>query len=521
MIINELIPPSWVRATLEEVVQYGARERAEPGAIPISAWVLELEDIEKNTSRLLQRVRSSERPSKSTKNRFSRGDILYGKLRPYLNKVIRADEDGYCTTEIVPIRVPPEVDPDFLLHWLKSPAFAEYVDGVSHGLTMPRLGTDAAKRGPCVLAPLTEQFRISEKLRDVLTRIDRCREHILRIPPIVARLRHSVLSAATSGALTAEWRSLHAVSDEWKVVKLSDVASSFSYGSSAKSSEFGEVPVLRMGNIQDGRIDWSDLVYTSEVAEIQKYRLVPGDVLFNRTNSPELVGKTAVYHGERDAVYAGYLVRVRCGESILPDYLSYSLNSPTGREYCQRVKSDGVSQSNVNAKKLAAFTFALPTLAEQREIVERVGNLLDAIGRLMERYRSVRHVLDNLVPALLHVAYKGELVPQDPQDEPASALLTRIKAGRATRALEPSEDQSTGAVFRAPREKAMTTKSRSDVDVFRTPYLASLLRAEGGTSTVVDLFRRAELPVADFYKQLAWEVEQKHISDSPDILEAL
>lgn len=186
-----------------------------------------------------------------------------------------------------------------------------------------------------------------------------------------------------------------------------------------------------MGNIQNGVLDWSDLVFSSDLQEIKKYLLSAGDVLFNRTNSPELVGKTAVFKGERDAIYAGYLIRVRCGERLLPDYLNYNLNSPAGRDYCWQVKSDGVSQSNINAKKLAAFTFLLPSIKEQTEIVRRVEKLFAFADKLEARYTTARKQVEHLTPALLAKAFRGELVEQDPNDEPASVLLERIRAERA------------------------------------------------------------------------------------------
>ena len=185
-----------------------------------------------------------------------------------------------------------------------------------------------------------------------------------------------------------------------------------------------------MGNIQSGRIDWSNLVFSSDRDEIKKYPLNAGDVLFNRTNSPELVGKTAIYKGERPAIYAGYLVRVRCSERLNPDFLNYCLNSPQGREYCWQVKTDGVSQSNINAKKLANFSFGLPPIDEQTEIVRRVEQLFTFADQLEARVKAAQARIDRLTQSILAKAFRGELVPQDPNDEPASVLLERIKAQR-------------------------------------------------------------------------------------------
>jgi type I restriction enzyme, S subunit len=109
------------------------------------------------------------------------------------------------------------------------------------------------------------------------------------------------------------------------------------------------------------------------------------------------------------------------------------LNSPTGRDYCWTVKSDGVSQSNINAKKLGEFEFELPTFEEQAEIVRRVEALFAKADRIEAQYQKARQNADRLTPALLAKAFRGELVPQDPNDEPASALLERVKADRATK----------------------------------------------------------------------------------------
>jgi type I restriction enzyme S subunit len=132
-------------------------------------------------------------------------------------------------------------------------------------------------------------------------------------------------------------------------VKLGEVCEDVEYGSATKSKETGKVPVLRMGNIQNGRFDWDDLVYTSDAAEIKKYLLKKNDVLFNRTNSAELVGKTAIYKGEQPAIFAGYLIRINYKDDLLDgDYLTYYLNTRAAKVYGNSVRSFGVNQSNIN-----------------------------------------------------------------------------------------------------------------------------------------------------------------------------
>lgn len=309
---------------------------------------------------------------------------------------------------------------------------SERILKAAYGGAQPNISSKAVEELLILLPPLNEQKRIADKLDRLLTRVDTCRERCDRIPLILKRFRQSVLAAATSGELTEDWRDAQNITEITRTVFLRDVALNFSYGTSAKSSSVGSVPVLRMGNIQNSKLDWNDLVFTSNVDEIKKYKLRSGDVLFNRTNSPELVGKTAVYKDERPAIYAGYLIRVQCNTNLLPDYLNYCLNSPAGRDCCWRVKSDGVSQSNINAKKLAEFEFQLPPILEHQEIVRRVEKLFAFADRLEARYKTARAQVDRLTPALLEKAFQGELVPQDPNDEPASVLLERIRSELTT-----------------------------------------------------------------------------------------
>ena len=171
------------------------------------------------------------------------------------------------------------------------------------------------------------------------------------------------------------------IPDSWEWVRVGDVCTNIQYGSSKKSASTGIVPVLRMGNIQNGKIDYRKLVYTSDEDEIRKYTLEVDDLLFNRTNSKELVGKVAIYKGEQSAIYAGYLVRLT-PMNISADYLNYVMQSQYYWEYCQSVRSDAIGQSNINAEKLKCFVFPLPPLAEQKRIVAKLEELLPLCERL-------------------------------------------------------------------------------------------------------------------------------------------
>lgn len=373
----------------------------------------------------------------STKQTVRPSDVLVCKINPRINRVWAVGrKEAYeqiASSEWIGFRSQ-AVGPQYARHYFSSPRFRELIEsdvaGVGGSLTRAQPKKVVAYAVP--VAPLAEQSRIADKLDTLLTCINACNHRLDTIPALLKRFRMAVLDAATTGTLTEEWRQPE--SAPWPIVLLRDHASDFSYGSATKSQKTGRVPVLRMGNIQSGKLDWSNLAFSSDEAEIKKYMLQKGDVLFNRTNSPELVGKTAVYQGERPALYAGYLIRVRCEGDLLPEYLNYCLGSTAGRHYCWTVKSDGVSQSNINAQKLRAFTFALPTLAEQHEIVRRVEALLKLAGRVEACHHAACAQAQRLSPLVLAKAFRGELVQQNPQDEPASALLQRIVEQRSEKA---------------------------------------------------------------------------------------
>jgi type I restriction enzyme S subunit len=219
--------------------------------------------------------------------------------------------------------------------------------------------------------------------------------------------------------------------DSWSWEKLGYLTIGVEYGSSAKSSESGLVPVIRMGNLQNGSIDWSDLVYTSDKEEIEKYLLRKDDVLFNRTNSPELVGKTAKYKGERPAVFAGYLIRINQIEAIaLSDYVNYFLNSHIAKQHGNTVKTDGVNQSNINGEKLQSYPFPFCSISEQAVIVDKLEEKLSLTDATIRDIDIELEKAETLRQSILKKAFSGQLVPQDPSDESASELLARIQAER-------------------------------------------------------------------------------------------
>ena len=207
---------------------------------------------------------------------------------------------------------------------------------------------------------------------------------------------------------------------------IEDVTPFLQYGTSEKSKRKGLMAVLRMGNItRKGTIDFSDLVFTSNKTDIEKLRLKPGDLLFNRTNSSEWVGKTAIYRGEIPAIFAGYIIRMT---PLLLDteYVNLVMNSQYERDWCNFVKTDGVNQSNINSQKLAQFILPIPPLAEQKRIVNATKHWLSLVESIEQNKLDIQEHLHLAKQKVLQKAIEGELVPQNPDEESAIELLKRI-----------------------------------------------------------------------------------------------
>ena len=216
------------------------------------------------------------------------------------------------------------------------------------------------------------------------------------------------------------------IPSSWEWANVGAFTHDLQYGTSEKSSNKGSVPVLRMGNITRlGSIDYSDLVYSSNEEDIQKYKLQKNDLLFNRTNSSEWVGKTAIFKSEHPTIYAGYLIRVRC-IIVIPDYVNLVMNSSYHRDWCNQVKTDAVNQSNINAQKLSNLLIPIPPYFEQLRIVADVEHWFELIDTIEQGKTDLLSTIKQTKSKILDLAIHGKLVPQDPNDEPASELLKRI-----------------------------------------------------------------------------------------------
>lgn len=354
------------------------------------------------------------------------GDLLLCKINPRINRVwlVGPASDGLpqlASTEYLVLRVTDIGLGRYLLWYFRSPRFRSWIELAVEGATGSHT---RAKSGPILqqavpIPPVGEQDRIVAAIEEQFSRLDQA-EHLLGGARRRAeRLRMAAMATATSG--------------DWPVKALADVTAKQEYGSSAKASakQANGVPIVRMGNIQDGQVDLSrDVKYLPpDHPDAARYALRDGDLLFNRTNSPELVGKSAAFRGSpARACFASYLIRVQLDDRCLPEWASLYLNSPSGRRWAASVRSQQVGQANINGSKLAAMPLPLPPVDEQHRILsefQRQVSLVESATAVVDR-ALIR--AGHLRRAILARAFSGQLVPQDPSDEPAAELLARLRA---------------------------------------------------------------------------------------------
>ncbi|MFL6258531.1 MAG: hypothetical protein ACJ76Y_02360 [Thermoanaerobaculia bacterium] len=406
-----------------------------------------------------------------------------------------------CNNFCRQLRVHREIDPAFVhlalsYHYLCG-GFDEHQTQTTN---LRNLDFDGFLSTVLPLPPRAEQQRIVEKMAELAATLRRVREGLGRVPEVLRRFRQAVLADAYSGRLTEDWRARRGVQEPlaprlarafaarreayesargeaeafdrraprrpknlaptgweapeplevpevpegWSLVALQDVIHRAQYGLSVKADGDPRtgVVMLRMANIRDGRMDDSDLKYVDRVGiDVRAFTVQPGDILFNRTNSAELVGKAAVFDLELEAVFASYLVRIQCDEHLVfSRYACGWINSPWGRRWARTVRTDCSNQSNINVSRLQRMPLPVPPLVEQREIVRRIDELFAFAGKIERHVAAAEERAERARRTALALALRGELVPTEADlareggdggsFEPAAEMLGRISTER-------------------------------------------------------------------------------------------
>lgn len=356
-----------------------------------------LDHIESNTGRLLNKCYLPVAKAGSSTHWFDEKHVLYSKLRPYLNKVYLPDEIGLGTTELVPLLPDQDrLDRKYLAYYLRSKSFVDWVSSQTAGAKMPRVSMKVFWDHCIPLPPLEEQKRIAT----ILDKADAIRRKRQQAIQLANEFLRAVFLDMFGDPVTNP--------KGFPLGTIRDLVESANYGSSAKASEaVGDYPILRMGNITyEGAIDMTDLKYIDLTdKEKPKYLAVKGDLLFNRTNSKELVGKAAVYDRDDPVAIAGYLIRVRINEKGNSHYISGYLNSAHGKATLQNMCKSIVGMANINAQEMQDIPVIIPPVSLQN----RYRDIVVSTKEKLAVHQVALNANNELFDALSQKAFSGQL----------------------------------------------------------------------------------------------------------------
>jgi type I restriction enzyme, S subunit len=516
------LPDGWCSAELGVIVR-PSKEKAEPSTADGRRY-LGMEHVERETGRVLGYGTASE--VRSTTVVYRAGDVLYGKLRPYLNKVTVAPFDGVGSTEFIVFARQPHLDSRYLRWLLARREFVEIANERSAGVQLPRVTFDKLADLQQPIPPLAEQHRIVAKVEALLAHVRGASERLERVPLILKRFRQAVLAAACSGQLTAEWREHRGASGEassrlqglaqkrrelwerrtaerggykrkylepleadapdavevpagWSWVSVSSLAF-LDVGFAFKSSDFQDMGVrlLRGENIEPGALRWEDTQYwpSSEVKQFRHLLVEPGEIILGMDRPLVSAGLKLARATDQDlpALLVQRVMRFKMVDPADSDYLHLCLSE---RRFIGFLAHDGTTGSDlphITGTGVAEFPVPLPPSSEQAEIVRRVSSLLSLATTIEQRLKRATACAGRLTAAILSKAFAGELVPTEADlaasegrpYEPASVLLERIR--HAPRQSGPST-RGRGGKDMAKRELGPRSakKRRSLDDVLR------------------------------------------------------
>ena len=353
------------------------------------------------------------------------GDLIYAWSASFGPRIWRGDKVIYHYHIWKCLPDPTLIDKHFLyrlFEWDVAKIKADH----GTGSTMIHVTKGDMEARPISIPPLPEQRRIVAKLDRLSARSAAARDHLARTTKLATRAKRAILDAIFDESARSSWQD----------AALGSVVSDSLVGlvrSKVQQSDQG-TPYIRM-NHYDYAGAWNSenlTCVTTTDAELERYELHAGDVLFNTRNSVELVGKVGLWPAERPGhVYNNNLLRLRFVEGIDPKFAYLSMTSPVFRRYLATVTSATTSVAAIYQKSLMKAPFRHPGIEQQQVIVRRIESAFARIDRMTEEASRATHLLDRLDERLLAKAFRGELVPQDPDDEPAEALLSRIREARA------------------------------------------------------------------------------------------
>lgn len=430
------VPTNWAIATLGEITE---AKVAQPGPRGDGTFTyVDISSIDNQMKEILDPkiLPVSEAPSRA-KQEIQTNDVLVSMTRPNLNAVARVPTElngAIASTGFHVLRVV-EVEPEWVSMRVCSKEFVREMSDLVQGALYPAVRPFDIQAHRFPVPPLPEQRRIVAKIETLMARSRKAREVLTQIPSLLNSYRRSLLASAFSGRLTEDWRTENKV-EGWKRVELRNICRSITDGDhQAPPTALKGVPFITIGAINDGRLRLEKATRFVPVSYYEGIkadrRAQKGDVLYSVTGS---IGIAALVDTPDQFVFQRHIAILKPDPNQVSNrFLYYLLNSDEIKQQGLAVAT-GTAQLTIPLTGLRAFSLDLPLLEEQREITRRIDSLLSIIERFESLYFEARDQSESLDQSILDKAFRGELVPQDPADEPAEILLARIRSQKTASA---------------------------------------------------------------------------------------
>ena len=399
------LPKGWVWTTVGEITNYGDSVNVQVEDIDNSDWVLELEDIEKDTAKIIQHLNKNERKINGTRHKFQKGQILYSKLRTYLNKVLVAPNDGFCTTEIMAFGSYGILSNNYICYVLRSLYFLDYTLQCGYGVKMPRLSTTDACNGLIPLPPLAEQERIVNEIQRLFSIIDIVENGKDGLQTAIQQAKNKILDHAIHGKLVPQDPNDEPASEllkrinpkaeiitdnghyqklpeGWCICHINEISESLLGKTLDRTKDSGEFKrYVCAVNVQWGYFDFTtQKEFRIEAKDFERYAVKKGDLLICEGGD---VGRCAIWDTDTEMYYQNALHRVRCKLGISEKYLQYSLwhfkLNGVIDSLCKGVTIKHFTQSTMNKLEIP-----LPPFAEQQRIVAKIEELFHQLDIIEE-----------------------------------------------------------------------------------------------------------------------------------------
>lgn len=418
------VPENWVWVRLGAVC-YASKEKSNDFSNEIK--YIGLEHLEKDKGIV---GFSSADKVKSTKNAFQEGQILYGRLRPYLNKHDIASFSGVCSTDILVFEASVLVANVLVDKFFNLPFFIEYVVANSKGINLPRVSEETVLNTTFPLPPLSEQQRIVERIEELFAKLDEAKERLQEAADSFAVRKAAILHKAFTGELTKQWRRENGVSDEsWEDKNLEEICSKITDGThnSPTNSLSGEYMYVTAKNIKDTGIDLSNITYVTKEVHKEIYSrcdVIYGDVLYIKDGATAGIATINTLKEEFSMLSSVALIRTDlklAKNEFVKDYLNYRK-----KEILKNISGSAITRLTLS--KIKDILIPLPTLPEQHEIVRLIDDLVARERAAQQATEQALASIDLMKKSILARAFRGELGTNKASEASALELLRQVLA---------------------------------------------------------------------------------------------